>query len=166
MKVTNLFLGVCKVIGCLFFSSLSDHAFSQTPTEAWVARYDGPSSLYDHAHLLAVDESGNVYVSGSSWNGAKYDYATIKYSPNGSQLWVARYNALGYDGGASALAVDGWGDVYVAGGGGTVKYDPNGNQLWVVAAGRSLALAWIPTKGSAANVLRSSLQVGRRLGGL
>jgi len=29
---------------------------------------------------MALDSSGNVLVTGSSWNGTNYDYATIKYS--------------------------------------------------------------------------------------
>ena len=109
----------------------------------WVARYDGPGQSDDVAYAMAVDASGNVYVTGYSVGSAAtyYDYATVKYDPNGNQLWVARYNGPGnYFDGASAIAVDASSNVYVTGystGLGTlqdyatVKYDPNGNQLWV-----------------------------------
>lgn len=113
-------------------------------TEEWVARYSGPANDYDAASALVVDESGNVYVTGASAGlGGNTDYATIKYAPDGTRLWVARYDG-GYIDHAQALAVDESGNVYVSGesfGEGhawsyaydyaTVKYDSLGNQLWV-----------------------------------
>ena len=111
-------------------------------SQLWVARYNGPGNDFDWASAIALDNLGNVYVTGSSWgSGTQEDCATIKYSPNGNQLWVARYNgpANGQDR-AYAVAVDNSGNVYVTGysyGSDTdpdcvtIKYDPNGNQLWV-----------------------------------
>ena len=109
--------------------------------ELWVARYDGPVNSDDYASALAVGDSGNVYVTGKSYNGTDYDYATIKYDDNGNELWVARYDGpVNGDDSASALAVDDSGNVYVTGdseGSGTsfdyatIKYDDNGNELWV-----------------------------------
>ena len=113
----------------------------------WVAIYNGPGNYYDEPYAIAVDKSGNVYVTGFSYgSGTACDYATIKYNPNGKQLWVARYNGPGnrWDN-AYAIAVDGSGNVYVTGsseGSGphgdydygdyaTIKYNTNGIQLWV-----------------------------------
>ncbi|EQB63939.1 MAG: hypothetical protein RBG1_1C00001G1518 [candidate division Zixibacteria bacterium RBG-1] len=85
----------------------------------WVSRYiglnigDWPA---DWASALAIDDSGNAYVTGSSFNGISYDYATIKYNLNGDTMWVRRYNGPSNgDDGASALAVDRNGNVYVTG---------------------------------------------------
>jgi len=48
--------------------------------EQWVVRYDGPGSGGDFAHALAVDGSGNVYVTGTSDDiNLNEDYATVKY---------------------------------------------------------------------------------------
>jgi len=84
---------------------------------AWVRRYNGPGDSTDYAYDMAVDDSGNVYVTGESYgSGTDKDYATIKYYPNGDTAWVKRYNGPGDDDdAASAIAVDGSGNVYVTG---------------------------------------------------
>jgi hypothetical protein len=109
---------------------------------AWVRRYNGPGNDYDEAYAIAVDGSGNVYVTGNSWgSGTQCDYATIKYYPDGNTAWVRRYNGPGkYDDNAYAIVVDSSGNVYVTGwswGSGTdydyatIKYYPDGNTAWV-----------------------------------
>jgi len=116
--------------------------YNASGVQQWVARYDGPGSSDDGATAIAVDGSGNVYVTGISYgSGTSYDYATVKYNASGVQQWVARYDGPGsYDDGATAVAVDGSGNVYVTGesfGSGTffdyatVKYNASGVQQWV-----------------------------------
>jgi len=110
---------------------------------AWVRMYNGPADRWDDADEIVVDDSGYVYVTGDSWGGSalKEDYATIKYDPNGNQLWVRRYNGPGNgEDHASAIAVDDSFNIYVTGqsdGGGenddyaTIKYYPNGDTAWL-----------------------------------
>ena len=75
----------------------------------WTNRYNGPGNGYDQAIAMAVDGSGNVFVTGNSvGSGGNYDYATIAYSGAGVPLWTNRYNGPGNgDDLANAVAVDG-----------------------------------------------------------
>jgi hypothetical protein len=91
--------------------------YSSTGVPLWTNRYAGPGNGGDYASALALDDSGNVFVTGHSvGTGSSYDYATIKYSSTGVPLWTNRYNGLGNGGDyAYALAVDGSGNVFVTG---------------------------------------------------
>jgi uncharacterized delta-60 repeat protein len=115
--------------------------YNSAGQEQWVARYNGPVNGDDYANTIAVDGSGNVYVTGSSEGGGYPDYVTIKYNSAGQEQWVARYNGPGLDTDeAYAIALDGLGNVYVTGhsvGSGTgldyatIKYNSAGQQQWV-----------------------------------
>lgn len=45
----------------------------------WTNFYNGPGNGHDEAWAVAVDHSGNVIVTGPSFNGTNTDFATIKY---------------------------------------------------------------------------------------
>ena len=110
--------------------------YSSVGVPLWTNRYNGPANSDDQANAVAVDGSGNVFVTGDSYGeSSSSDYATIAYSGTGVPLWTNRYNgsANGYDspGGKQSLALGPDGSVYVAGASGagfggsdfaTVKY--------------------------------------------
>jgi uncharacterized delta-60 repeat protein len=115
-------------------------AYSSTGVPLWTNRYDDPVNGADVPTGLAVDNIGNVFVTGSSSSGTSADYLTIKYSPAGIPLWTNRYNgaANGNDQ-ASGIAVATNGNVFVTGSSSnsgtysditTIAYSNSGNPLW------------------------------------
>ena len=133
--------GNVYVTGSSFASGISgDYAtvkYDVNGNELWVARYNGPGAFSDNPTSIAVDENGNVYVTGSSFGiGTGIDYATIKYNTAGVQQWVARFHtpSPSFRDEASDIAVDTSGNVYVTGLSGddygTVKYNAAGVQQW------------------------------------
>jgi uncharacterized delta-60 repeat protein len=117
--------------------------YNSAGVEQWSSRYDGPANGQDRAYGIAVDSSGNVYVTGHSdgIGGTYADCATIKYNSAGVEQWVRRYNGpgSGFDG-AYDIAVGSTGNVYVTGrslGIGTstdyftIKYNSGGVEQWV-----------------------------------
>ncbi len=124
-------------------SAFSPPAHAQGGVPLWTNCYNGPANADDYAVAVAVDGSGNVFVTGLSdgGSGSYCDYATIKYSSAGVPLWTNRYNgpANGSDR-ATALAVNGNGNVFVTGSSwatrdgnedyATVAYSNAGVPLW------------------------------------
>lgn len=81
----------------------------------WSKIYDSGGA--DYAYDVALDSKNNIIVTGNS--------NTIKYDPNGNELWPAPIVFSG-----NGVATDLQSNVIVTGSSGTIKYDPNGNPLW------------------------------------
>jgi hypothetical protein len=135
-------VAVGKSIGPTGYDYLTMKYDSQGDT-LWTRRYNGTADDWDEARAVAVDSAGNAYVTGyADYADTDHDFTTIKYRPDGSVAWLARYDGPAHSGdGAYALAVDRSGRVYVTGnsynGSGTladcatVCYDSGGDTLWV-----------------------------------
>lgn len=109
--------------------------------QKWIARFDGGSNQSDYPVGMAVDGSGNVFVTGFSEGlNTGNDYVTVKYDTNGNQQWWSRLDGgrRGLDS-PRAIGVDSKGNAFVTGttaeqaGGSllTVKYAPDGTVEWM-----------------------------------
>jgi hypothetical protein len=122
-------------------SSVAMLAVAPAAVPLWTNRYIGPGNTHDQTEALAVDNSGNVFVTGHSYStNTSYDYATIKYSNAGVPLWTNRYNGPGNDfDSGRAIAIDPSSNVFVTGVSpglassqdfATIKYSNVGVPLW------------------------------------
>jgi hypothetical protein len=123
--------------------------YNSNGIQQWIKRYHGPSAGGEGAYSVQTDDLGNVYTAGSV-NGPYWgqgesdaDCVTIKYDPDGNELWVATYNGPATEQNSDwilAMKVTTIGDVYVTGwsegvGTGldivTIAYDSAGDQQWL-----------------------------------
>jgi uncharacterized delta-60 repeat protein len=119
--------------------SLTDCAtikYSPAGVQQWVSRYNGTSNSYDYAFAISVDDSGNVYIAGSTYSSTTWnDYLTVKYNSSGVQQWVQTFDdSINVDDWVNSMSLDGLGNVYITGkslGFATVKYNSSGVEKWV-----------------------------------
>ncbi|MBL8513615.1 MAG: hypothetical protein JNJ55_06455, partial [Betaproteobacteria bacterium] len=131
--------------------------------ELWQSTFNGGQDLHDNAQAVALDAAGNVFVLGTTdrdFNQApgatNPSYTLVKYLPDGTEAWQKSFEGSGTGNEfASALAIDGAGDVILgayAGNAGIYvptlfKLEPaNGNTVW------SAPLAGLPAQNGAALV--------------
>lgn len=146
--------------------------YSNDGDSLWVRRYNGPAQDVptDIAFALAVDDSGNVYVTGWSDGISEVPQClTIKYSPEGETLWERRYptgGAIGYIG--FDILTDHEGSIYAAARANgyddtLLKYDRQGNLLWTGVHQVNHAFATNPPRlalDNAGNIYMSSIDLG------
>jgi uncharacterized delta-60 repeat protein len=125
----------------------------------WEHRFDSPGNDYDYARAVAVDENGDVLVTGQAFypfatNANRMDIYTAKYSgATGALLWSVRYNGPGNgNDDATAVAVDNSGNIIIAG----TSSGPISGDFYVAKyAGTNGALLWEKTDDIANDSVRS-----------
>ena len=119
-------------------------------TELWTRQFGGPGG--EGAWGAAVDAAGSVSVVGTTraqlpgqTSAGSFDGFLRKYDTAGTELWTRQFGSAGDEGG-KAVALDGDGDILVAGStDGTLpgqisaggydayvrQFDASGNDLWI-----------------------------------
>jgi uncharacterized delta-60 repeat protein len=119
--------------------------YNAAGVQQWATRFNGTANGFDEGYDIAVDGSGNVYVTGGTvTTTSNLNYITIKYNSLGAQQWATTYSNTNNSANAEtayAIALDATGNVYVTGTSfgvtasnhdiATVKYNNAGAQQWV-----------------------------------
>jgi hypothetical protein len=125
------------------YTDVTTTKYTSSGETVWMLSYNGPGNSSDGGGILDIDKSGNVYVAASVYGSSgTYEYATIKYGPNGNFLWARNYRGNGRrEDIPYAIAVDANENVYVTGSlssslmpqgdYGTLKYNSAGDLVWV-----------------------------------
>ena len=107
-------LGCIIAVSCYFFSATM--AVASPPEIAWVASHNGPGSELDGVADATVRD-GFLYVVGfvTTLDHSTRGYVTIKYAPDGTEVWSRVYEGfVGHANNsdvASSVAVDAAGNV-------------------------------------------------------
>jgi uncharacterized delta-60 repeat protein len=128
VKRVAMFVSFCL---CLFPAAL----FADLYAVQWADTVD--NGAWDGANAVAVDQSCNIIVFGSSFINGDNDYFIVKYDSNGTFLWADMIDNGGEDLG-QAVAIDDNNNIVVTGycmisadyDYCTVKYDPGGTIIW------------------------------------
>ncbi len=126
--------------------------YDSSGTELWTQQIG--TSADDYSFSVAVDGSGNAYISGftrgdlGGTNAGNLDAFLTKFDSSGNELWSQQIGTSSYDQSYS-VAVDGSGNAYISGETDGVlgsssagssdafltKFDSSGNELWTQQIG-------------------------------
>lgn len=124
--------------------------YNSAGVQQWASRYNGPANGDDFAVKVAVDASGNVYVSGySDGTGKGKDIVTIKYNASGVQQWAPVYNGpLGLDDLAASMLIDNSANVFVTG---TINGTGSASNIILLKFNTAGAQQWAQTYNGGGN---------------
>jgi hypothetical protein len=147
----NVYASGSTIAGAPFAYDFMTIKYNSAGVQEWIRTYNGTGNGVDMDTRVAVDFQGNIVITGESHGifrlrGSSFsintyaDFYTIKYDPNGNQIWARRYNhSANKVDRPDAMVLDASGNVYITGESSdsqsyndflTVKYDINGTLQW------------------------------------
>ena len=90
--------------------------YTSTGTQTWSKTYNDATNGADEAQAMAMDNAGNICVTGYATGTNGTDVYTIKYDAAGNVIWGHGYNnnATNLDDAANALAIDANNTIFIA----------------------------------------------------
>jgi hypothetical protein len=124
--------------------------YNSNGDEIWTKTYNGVANDADGGYGIAVDGSGNVYVTGEETvTGEDWNIWVRKYRLDGYEIWTSTYNGTANGGDYGyGIAVDGSGNVYVNG---EEAVTGEGNNIWVRKYDSDGDIVWTRTYNDVAN---------------
>jgi len=142
------------------------HKFDDEGNFIWARHFKGTND--DYARDIAVDDSGNVYITGMFQDtvdfdpgpgvlllssGYYFDMFLCKLNGLGQLLWVNQFESTNASY-SNSVALDNNGGVYMAGGyGGTIDFDPGPDSANYFTLGTKYFLCKMDTQGNFISVL-------------
>ncbi|MEO8146912.1 MAG: SBBP repeat-containing protein [Bacteroidia bacterium] len=115
--------------------------YNNAGSELWNQTIDGATHGADRGRFIRVAASGNIYISGRTFNGTNNDILLAKYNNTGTQQWAVTYDSGTGDDDANDFEIDANENLYITGfkaNNGvadfdylTMKYNSGGVQQWV-----------------------------------
>lgn len=130
-----------------YLSNFMAAKFSSSGSKIWVKNFSkNQLELYSNLSSVAIDNNGNVFVTGSEDHPTNYGYKniqTIKYNSSGTEEWNNIIENVWINSSVHSenlkVLVSNSGNIFVHGylrdagvgyDGGIIKYDTDGNVLW------------------------------------
>src|ERR1022692_4879088 len=171
MKKNLQFLIMLTII-CLSATTIK----AQSPDWLWAEKAAGVAD--EQGNSIAVDSSGNSYVTGyfnsttitfgstTLTTAGGYDIFIAKYNANGNVVWAKRAGGSGDEGGYG-IAVDGSGNSYVTGyfNSSSITFDTitltgaGGNDMFIAKYDSSGNVMWAKSAGGSNNDIGNGIAV-------
>lgn len=112
--------------------------YDQFGNQQWVSFFNN-SNLRDNPTDISLDNLGNVYVLGQSYNAVGFFTSIVKYNTDGGELWNATTDSIGNNDGwyfnKISFRLDSENNIYIATTindyCNTIKYNSNGELQWI-----------------------------------